>query len=138
MPSIVNDNELKLIITSYGLTRIAEAMSDSSITLNISKVKVGDANEEYYTPTEAQTSLRNPIEGGTFYVIKKELLEDGVTVSFQVAIPETFDNCDIREVGLYETVGDDDKLFAICTQQPIVKPDVTYNYFIAIDYYIFL
>ena len=138
MTTIVNTDKLNLKLTSYGLERIAEAMSNPSVTLNVSKIKVGDANGNYYVPTAEMEDLVHPIPNGSFYVIRKELLEDEVTVCFQTYIPETFGNCDIREVGLYETVGETDKLFAICTQQPIVKPDNSYNYFIAIDYYIFL
>ena len=113
-----------------------EAIADGTVTLNLGKIKVGSANGEYYEPTEDQTELYQEI--GEFYVVEKKLLEDGLTVSFHALIPESFGNCDIREVGLYEITDEGDKLFAISTQQPIVKPGTDYNYYIAIDYYIFL
>ena len=139
MSTIVNNNDLVYIITNYGLDRIAEALRDPSVTIELLKMKVGTGyNEEYYVPTEDQAALKGPIPGGEFYVIKKELLEDGQTVSFNCIIPETFSGFDIREVGLYETVNDEDKLFAIVVQQPIVKPKSDYGYYMSIDYYMFL
>ena len=138
MTIVVNTDELTLKLTSYGMRRITTALSDNSVTLNLAKIKVGDAKGEYYVPDESTDRLRNPIPGGTFNIIKKELLEDNLTVSLQAVIPETFGGCDIREVGLYETVDGEDYLFAISTQQPMVKPKSEYNYYIAIDYYLFL
>lgn len=136
MATIVNTNPLRLILTRYGLERTTEAIADGTVTLNLGKIKVGSANGEYYEPTEDQTELYQEI--GEFYVVEKKLLEDGLTVSFHALIPESFGNCDIREVGLYEITDEGDKLFAISTQQPIVKPGTDYNYYIAIDYYMFL
>lgn len=138
MPVIVNNDKLKCILTNYGLGRVAEALQNKDVNLNLSKIKVGDSNGEYYVPQEVQEELKNPIPGGEFFITEKELLEDGLTVSFRTVISETFGGCDIREVGLYETVNGIDHLFAISTQQPMVKPEITLNYFITIDYYMFL
>ena len=138
MAEIVNNDKLILILTQYGLDRVAEAMTDPSLNLNLTKIKFGSGNNyEYYTPSESQTSLKGPL-GVEFYIYKKELLEDNLTVSFYTMLPENTGGFDIREVGLYETVNDEDKLFAIGTCQPFVKPTTSDNYFIAIDYYIFL
>lgn len=138
MATIVNDNPLVYVITNYGRSRIAEAMADTSVELALNKIKLGDGNGNYYTPSESQTSLVNEIPNSTVYIQRKDLLEDNLTVSLGFLIPETLGNCDIREVGLYETVDDVDNLFAIGTQQPIVKPSIEYNYDIAIEYYIML
>ena len=138
MTNIVNNDKLIFILTNYGLQRIAEALHDPTVVINITKGKVGNANGEYYEPNETQVSLINPIPNGEFPIIQKELLEDNLTSSFLFKMPESFGNCDIREVGLYETVDDIDYLFAIGTHQPIVKPSVNYNYLIFIDYYIML
>ena len=139
MAEIVNNDKLALILTQYGLSRVAEAMADPSLNLNITKIKFGSGNNfEYYTPSEAQTSLKSPIANAEFYIYKKELLEDQLTVSFYTMIPENIGGFDIREVGLYETTYEGDKLFAIGTCQPLVKPTTVDNYFIAVDYYIFL
>lgn len=138
MSTVVNNDKITYVITSYGLSRIAEALSDPKVTLNLSKAKVGDANGNFYTPTENQTSLINPLPNGSFYISKKELLEDKLTVSFYFLIPESFGNCDIREVGLYETIDGVDYLFAVGTSQPIVKPSTDNNYLISVDYYIML
>ena len=139
MAEIVNNDKLALILTQYGLDRVAEAMAEPLLSLNLTKIKFGSGNNyEYYTPSEVQTSLKTPIPNAEFYIYKKELLEDELTISFYTMIPENIGGFDIREVGLYETVNGEDRLFAIGTCQPFVKPTTADNYFIAIDYYIFL
>ena len=139
MTEIVNNDKLVLILTQHGLDRIAEAMADPSLNLRLTKIKFGSGdNYEYYVPSEAQISLKAPIPGAEFYIYKKELLEDELTMSFYTMVPETIGGFDIREVGLYETINGEDKLFAVGTCQPFVKPSPGDNYFIAIDYYIFL
>ena len=138
MAQIVNTDKLNLILTDYGLGRIAEAVKDPTLNIMITKIKVGNGdNEKYYEPSPIQTSLKGDL-GLEFFIYDKELLEDGVTISFHTVIPETAGNFDIREVGLYETVDGEDNLFAISTQQPFVKPSTDYFYFINVDYYIFL
>lgn len=147
MTQIVNDTEnLTFVLTSYGLSRVAEALNDPNVEIYLSKIKLGDA--DYYDPTEYvqsnpnTDSLKSPIPGAEFYLVDKELLVDGLTVSLHAIIPETSGGYDIREVGLYETISTDgvseDKLFALSTQQPFVKPTTEEHYYIAIDYYIFL
>lgn len=138
MAEIVNTDPLILVLTQYGLSRIAEAMAEPTVVLNLTKIRFGSGeNNEYYTPSESQTSLKGDL-GLEFYVYRKELLEDGLTTSFYTMIPEKTGGFDIREVGLYETVDGVDYLFAVGTQQPLVKPTTASNYFIAVDYYIFL
>ena len=138
MTQIVNDDKLNLVLTEYGLNRIAEAVKDPTLNLMISKIKLGSGdNEEYYEPSPSQTTLKGDL-GLEFYIYDKKLLEDKVTISFHTIIPETAGDFDIREVGLYETIDGEDILFAISTQQPFVKPSSDYFYFININYYIFL
>lgn len=144
MAEIVNNDTLELKLTSYGLSRIAQALDNPEMTLALTKIRIGSGdNYEYYVPTEAELNdpnfdLKGLIEGYEFYIYDKELLEDGLTVSFHTVIPEGVGGFDIREVGLYETVGGQDHLFAISTQQPFVKPSAADNYFININYYMFL
>ena len=138
MTQIVNNDKLTFLITTYGLNRIAAAVEDSSVDITLTKIKIGDAYGEYYEPEETATELRHEIPDGEFPLSEKELLEDGITVSLLAVIPETSSGYDIREVGLYETVNGEDYLFAIGTQQPMVKPSVNDNYVISIDYYLFL
>lgn len=139
MTRVVNDTDkLTYILTSYGLARVAEALADSTVNIMLSYIKIGDANFEYYTPTEDQTDLINPINNGSFPIIDKDLLEDGLTTSFHSVFPENISNCEIREVGIYETVDGKDYLFAISTQQPLLKPPTDLNYFTTVDYYAFL
>ena len=139
MAQVINNSDaLTFILTSYGLSRIAEALANPIEDIHISKIKVGDANFEYYEPTENQPELVHPIDGGEFYIVEKELLEDEMTISFHAIIPETFYPAEIREVGIYETVDGVDKLFAVSTQQPLLKPYMDLNYLISVDYYAFL
>lgn len=139
MTQIVNNDKLTLILTQHGLNRIAEAIEKPSLNLSITKIKFGSGNNyEYYTPSETQINLMGPIPESELYIYKKELLEDGLTISFYTIIPENIGGFDIREVGLYETIDGVDYLFAIGTCQPFVKPTTADNYFIAVDYYVFL
>lgn len=138
MSKIVNENRLNLILTQHGLNRVAEAIADPSVNIEISSIKLGSGrNFEYYEPSEQQTQLEGAL-GLSFPIVEKALLEDNLTVSFRAIIPETTGNIDIREVGLYENYNGTDTLFAISTQQPFVKPSLDYGYVISIDYYVFL
>ena len=139
MAQVINSTDyLTFILTQYGLNRVGEALANPNEDLNISKIKVGDANFTYYEPTETQTELVHLIPDGEFYIVEKELLEDNLTVSFHAIFPETFENAEIREVGIYETIDGVDYLFAVSTQQPLLKPYVDLNYLISVDYYAFL
>ncbi len=138
MPKIVNDNKLNLILTQHGLNRIAEAISDPSVNIEISNIRLGSGNNnEYYTPLESQDSLKGDL-GISIPVVEKNLLEDGQTVSFRSIISENIGNIDIREIGLYENYNGVETLFAISTQQPFVKPSIDYGYIISLDYFVFL
>lgn len=137
MAEIVNDNKLTLILTEYGLQRIQE-VTGTTIPLNLHKIRLGSGdNFEYYEPSADQTELKGDL-GLEFYIYDKQLLEDGLTISFHTIIPDDVGGFDIREVGLYETHDGSDHLFAISTQQPFVKPLAEDNYFININYYLFL
>lgn len=98
MAIVTNQDKLKFIITEYGLSRIAEAIADSTVELNLYKAKLGDSNGIYYEPSENQTDLVHPIPNGEFYISQKELLEDNLTVDLEFSIPESFGGYDIREV----------------------------------------
>ena len=139
MTKFVNDTDrLTFILTNYGLERVAQALEDKDVVLMLTKIKVGDADYEYYEPDPNQTDLKHQLEDGEFYIIEKDLLEDNLTVSLHAVMPEDFDNCEIREVGIYENMNGVDKLFAISTQQPLLKPSVGLRYFISVDYFAFL
>ena len=89
MTTIVNDNQLILILTEYGLSRIAEAVSNPAMNLNITKIKLGSGrNNEYYEPNPMQEELEGDL-GLEFYILDKTLLEDEVTVSFHAVVPES-------------------------------------------------
>lgn len=139
MSIVVNNDKLSYVLTIHGLKLVLRAIQDKNYMIKISHAKVGDANGDYYSPNEAQEALVNPLPDGSFPILEKELLEDNKTISFLFKIPSSFSGYDIREVGLY-ALGDDNEeiLFAVGTQQPIVKPSVDDNYIIFVDYYILL
>ena len=111
---------------------------DESQYITISKIRIGSGdNYEYYEPSSTATALKGDL-GYEFYILDKDLLEDKMTISFHTVISENFGGFDIREVGLYETINGEDRLFAISTQQPFVKPTLDDNYLISVDYYMFL
>lgn len=144
MAEVVNNDKLELILTKYGADRIAEALDNPDMNLAITKIRIGSGdNDEYYElPTDTEnppviTKLKGDL-GYEFYILDKQLLEDNLTISFHTIITEDIGGFDIREVGLYESTPEGDKLFAIATQQPFVKPSPQDNYFISLNYYIFL
>lgn len=142
MTQIVNNDKLIFVITAKGLQRIADVHNPHKPdikSIDITNVRVGDANGEYYIPSDAdeQIDLRNPIPNGKFPVLEKSLIDD-ITVSFRFIIPEEFDDCDIREIALYMNVDGQEVPFAIGVQQPLVKPSILDDYFISVDYYIYL
>ena len=140
---MADNRQLQFELTAYGRERIAKALSTPGMNLALTKIKIGSGKDnEYYELTEDMLNDPN-LElqgylGQDFYVFDKELLEDNLTVSFHTIIPETVGGFDIREVGLYEVTNEGEKLFAISVQQPFIKPSAEYNYFISINYYMFL
>ena len=139
MAKVVNDTDkLTFILTNWGLERVASALEDPEVVIMLNKIKIGDANYEYYEPNSDIEELKSPIENGEFYIIEKDLLEDQLTISLHAIMPEDSNNYEIREVGVYENYNGEDKLFAISTQQPLLKPSSELRYFISVDYYAFL
>lgn len=144
----INEEKLDLKLTQYGKDRITYAMQHPDVNLAITKIRIGSGRDNQYYEIEdwmlkdKNFDLQGPIGNYEFYILDKQLLEDELTVSFHAIIPEDAGGFDIREVGLYETVpgnkGPEDHLFAIATQQPFVKPRYQDNYFISLNYYIFL
>lgn len=130
----ITSDKLTWIYTTYGLNRLTEAMGNPTDKLYLYKFKIGDANGTFYTPSSSATSLVNPITNGTFYINEKSLSLDNTTVSFKTKFPENSSGYEIREIGLYETIDDIDYLFAIGTCQPLVKPNLSDNYIISVDY----
>lgn len=80
------------------------------------------------------TTLGSEIPNGIIYISNKSIDEETGIVSLSATVPEEFNACDIRELGLYETVGGVDHLFAICTFQVIPKPTMDTNHRIAVQF----
>ena len=135
-------NKLVWLITSYGLSRIAQAQSDPTVQLTIDTIKVGDANPtvdgtvKYYTPTASQTSLVNFKE--SFNITGVQLLTATTStpagVTFMTTIPETSGGYDIIEVGIFENVDGIENLFAIGVGEPLRKPTIAQNYIMSVNY----
>lgn len=134
----INTNPQTWILTTYGIQRITEVMSSPNTErLFVNHIKLGDANETYYTPIQGiNNDLKNPIEDAEFSITNKSV--DGSTVTFDAFIPESSGGYNIREIGLYERINNQDFCLALGTCEPIVKPaydeDEDYGYAMAISY----
>lgn len=147
--TIINTNNLYCVFTSYGIERLVSFKNDDHLWLY--KVKIG--NYDWYLDENKYlgdvgyseslfkkyfenggTTLGNEIPNSTFFISNKSINEEDKIVSLSVTIPENFTACDIRELGLYETVAGVDHLFAIATFQTLPKPSTDTNHRIAIQF----
>lgn len=150
MATINNQNSLYWVFTAYGMQRLATFNTEDHLYLY--KAKIG--NYDWYTDEmhylgEAGysetlfrryfeegtgTNLGSEIPNSTTFISNKSLDSTNKIVTLSVTIPEDFSACDIRELGLYETIGGVDYLFAIVTFQPIPKPTIDTNHRIAVQF----
>ena len=148
MNEIQNDsNNLYWVFTKYATQRLSNLQTEDYLYLY--KFGVGDYNwyedpnkllgdggytegkfKEYFL-NEGTTLGRN-ITGGTVYINNKSVNGDKVT--FKITIPEDNAGYDIREVGIYETVGGVDYLFAVCCMQPIPKPTIDTGHYLSVEF----
>lgn len=148
MNEIQNDsNNLYWVFTKYATQRLSNLQTEDYLYLY--KFGVGDYNwyedpnkllgdggytegkfKEYFL-NEGTTLGRN-ITGGTVYINNKSVNGDKVT--FKITIPEDNAGYDIREVGIYETVGGVDHLFAVCCMQPIPKPTIDTGHYLSVEF----
>lgn len=151
MADINNSNNLYCVFTAYGLNRLATFNTEDHLYLY--KARVGnydwytDENgylgtagysesvfKKYFEDSSNNTSIGSAITDGLLYISNKTLDSDNGIVTLSVTVPEEFTACDIRELGLYETVSGTDYLFAIVIFQPLPKPTTDTNHRIAIQF----
>lgn len=74
----------------------------------------------FITYTSDEDDENTPME---FVITSKETNDDNTCVVLTTTIGEDVGGFDIREIGIYEVVSStEEKLFAVCTMQPLPKP----------------
>jgi len=92
------------IITDVGTAQLSNAMALGQV-VNITDIAVGDGDlGAYYTPTVAQTSLKNEMYRGT---INNRYIhpQNPNVVVFELAIPVATGPFTLREVGVFDSAG---------------------------------
>ena len=150
MATIQNsENNLYWVFTEYGKKRLANFEPNDHLFLY--KACIGgydwytDENQilgatgyseaafkRYFTHSGDNVTLGEPITNGVVPINSKSL--EGTVVTLTITIPETLNGFDIRELGIYETIGDIDYLFAVCTMQPIPKPSTNTNHIMSVQF----
>lgn len=157
MADIYNDsNNLYWVFTNYGKNRLASLNADDHLflykagigcynwyedTLNYLGSSYTEANFKKYFEQENEKDIGQLVPDGKLAINNKTLVEekdsDGNTIArivvLSVTIPESLSDFDIREMAIYETIDGVDHLFAICTMQPIPKPSIATNHYIAVQ-----
>lgn len=156
MTNIYNTNNLYWVFTKYAKERLADFNKTDNLALRCTSVgdydwftdeehKLGEAgySEEAFK-AYFQEKYRNelghaitapnadedlvPIE---FPIVSKEITQSQEEVILTTVIDEEYGGFDIREIGIYEEVDGENKLFAICTLQPIPRPSNETHHYIS-------
>ena len=156
MTDIFNTNNLYWVYTAYAKNRLADFTTDTNLKLY--KIKIG--NYDWFTDEDhklgeggySEAAFKQYFQGTdtndmgnfitykdddgdpvprSFSITRKELSEDEKSVALTATIDEKVGGFDIREVGIYEEVDGLDRLFAICTMQPLPKPSTETNHYIS-------
>ncbi|MBM7607584.1 hypothetical protein JOD29_000828 [Lysinibacillus composti] len=109
--------EFYTILTSIGLTKLVNAQLTAD-KLNITQIAVGDSLGSYYEPTQNLTKLKNEKWRGNVTNVSQDQTNPNWIVA-EVAIPSTVGGWMIREVGLFDEVGD---LIAVGKYPETYKP----------------
>ena len=162
MADIFNTDNLYWVYTEYAKERLADLNANEN--LNLYKIRIGDydwftdakrklgrngyseAAFKAYYQDQGHTDLGHVIthenEDGDrnapleFFITGKKLSLDNESVILTATVDESYGGFDIREIGVYESVTDEDgstelKLFAVCTMQPIPRPTMATNHYIS-------
>lgn len=105
-----------LIPTLLGQAKLAEALAGGD-AVQISEIALGDSNGTGYSPSAAQTSLVNEVWRGDCTTYQDETNANWVVS--EAVVPEEDGNWWVRELGLYDSVGD---LIAIGRYPDVYKP----------------
>lgn len=109
----------QVIITNYGLARIANAAS-SGTPVNLTQISVGDGNGAETTPLATQTSLVHEVYRGSINSITTDPLS-ATTRNIDMLVPLAVGGWTIREVGVWDDQG---QLVAVGNFPATYKPTV--------------
>lgn len=108
----------KAILTNNGLAHQANCIANNT-PIDIYEIKLGDGNGSEYTPTGAETALKNVVYSNCCYSINRETYnptnpDSAHTVVINVQLGPDIGSFDIRELGIYvQPTGAAQQLFAI-------------------------
>lgn len=105
------------VLTDIGLAKFANAQITQQ-KVEFSEIVVGDSNGSYYNPISTQTSLNNEVWRGPIAQVEIDQVNPNWVVVESV-IPSSVGGFTIREVGLYDSVGD---LIAVGKYPQTFKP----------------
>lgn len=107
------------LLTSVGKAKIAAA-NTAGTKVNLSTLKVGDGNGNYYEPTEAQVDLVHTVWQGNIGSIKTDD-NNSNWIIIDTVIPSDAGGFTIREAGIFDDSGN---LLAIAKYPETYKPAV--------------
>lgn len=105
------------ILTNIGLAKIADAIANDT-SINITTGKVGDGNGNPVNPDATWTNLTRVVYTGSLDHIDVDP-SDSTRVFAELVIPAATGGWTIREVGLYDSIGD---LIAVAAFPEVYKP----------------
>ena len=108
------------VVTKIGQTKIANAISYGT-KINFAKMKIGDSNGSYYSPTENQTSLVHEVYEIGINQITIDT-DNPNWIHIEAVIPPNVGGFYIREYGVYDSEGD---LIAVCKCAETYKPIIS-------------
>lgn len=135
--------ELKWVLTEHGKKRITEVLSNPTDRIRINCIHIGRSNEGDFRARETINELLEPIsyeEETGVYTKDISIYEKGIsdelenTVYFKALIDENISGFEIKELALFEEIGNQLYMFAVGIGEPINKPALDKGYVISIDY----
>ena len=116
----IEDENFRAILTNVGKAVIANSVLIGNM-VNLTKVKLGDSNKEYYEPDEKQEELKHVVwEGNTNNVYIDPDNPNWIVV--EAMIPASVGGFWIREGAIYDS---DDNLIAVSKLAPTYKPNTS-------------
>lgn len=105
------------VITNVGVNKIAKALAENT-KVNLTTIKVGDSNGNYYEPNVKQTNLKNIVYSMDVNSIKVNSRNSN-WFNVEGIIPANVGGFYIREVGIFDSDGD---LIAVGKYSETYKP----------------
>lgn len=140
-----NDDNLYWVFTKHGMNILSNLSPEGKIHLFHARVGSydwykdekgvlsGEYTEEKFRAhfNTDNVDLESPV---TPYLELSDKSVSGKQITLSFTVPENLAGFDIREVGIYETDGAVDRLFAVCTMQPLPKPSIQTNHVMSIQF----